>query len=475
MYLQECTIRNIKCFEEIKLDFRNLDGSPRLWNVIIGENGTGKTTLLQAIAIALLGEKAASVLLPRPTGWVRQGAAVGEIEATILPDSGDVEGAPGNTPGSQRPSKPMKARYALLEQSQELDKHFYEGPTIVERHARDRSRLQRIQRQMTFGWFAAGYGPYRRLGGGSRDASQIAEFENREARFVTLFREDAALTQTIQWLMDLDNGRRDNSNQGHQRYCEMLLDQITNVLNSRLLPDEVQLKEINSRGVFFERPGGSEVALSDLSDGYRAMLSLAIDLLRHLTQAFNDLRQHTSSWLEYVNGVVLIDELDAHLHPTWQREIGHWFRDTFPRLQFIVATHSPFIAQAADENGLFVLQRQTDDADRPADGVGVFTEQASVKGWRADQILAILFDTPSLYEPETEQKLREYARLKVDADNGLLGPQELERLSKLQQWIDTHIAPSGDTAAEMALSRHLRDRALELSRKFREEAARDSC
>lgn len=56
MYLERCTVRNIKCFEDISLDFRNPDGSTRLWNVLIGENGTGKTTLLQAIAIALMGE-----------------------------------------------------------------------------------------------------------------------------------------------------------------------------------------------------------------------------------------------------------------------------------------------------------------------------------------------------------------------------------------------------------------------------------
>ena len=46
-------------------------------------------------------------------------------------------------------------------------------------------------------------------------------------------------------------------------------------------------------------------------------------------------------------GVVLIDEVDAHLHPTWQRRIGLWFREHFPKLQFIVSTHSPLICQAA--------------------------------------------------------------------------------------------------------------------------------
>jgi hypothetical protein len=53
--------------------------------------------------------------------------------------------------------------------------------------------------------------------------------------------------------------------------------------------------------------------------------------------------------------VVLIDEVDAHLHPEWQREIGFWLKRHFPKVQFIVTTHSPLILQAADPNGLFVL------------------------------------------------------------------------------------------------------------------------
>lgn len=68
MYLTQFTVRQVKGFADVTLDFQQPDGSIRLWNVIIGENGTGKTTLLQAIAMALAGEKAASVLLPRPSG-----------------------------------------------------------------------------------------------------------------------------------------------------------------------------------------------------------------------------------------------------------------------------------------------------------------------------------------------------------------------------------------------------------------------
>ncbi|WP_437761125.1 AAA family ATPase [Sorangium sp. So ce281] len=58
-----------------------------------------------------------------------------------------------------------------------------------------------------------------------------------------------------------------------------------------------------------------------------------------------------------VPGVVLIDEIDAHLHPTWQRRVGRWFREHFPRIQFIVTTHSPLICQAAKPGSVFRLPR----------------------------------------------------------------------------------------------------------------------
>ena len=56
-----------------------------------------------------------------------------------------------------------------------------------------------------------------------------------------------------------------------------------------------------------------------------------------------------------VPGVVLIDEIDAHLHPTWQRRIGFWFRKHFPNIQFIVTTHSPLICQAAEVGSVWHL------------------------------------------------------------------------------------------------------------------------
>ena len=74
------------------------------------------------------------------------------------------------------------------------------------------------------------------------------------------------------------------------------------------------------------------------------------DLLRHLAAEFGHAKVFPRKAADVVPlpGVVLIDEPDAHLHPTWQQRIGEWFKKTFPNVQFIVTTHSPIVCQAAD-------------------------------------------------------------------------------------------------------------------------------
>ena len=435
------------------LDFKRPDGSIRRWNVIIGENGTGKTTLLQLMAMALAGQKAASVLLPRPIGWVRTGAQRAEIKATILPTfaqrDAEINGAP------------IQAKYAIIEGDSEDSES--DGPSILELPGSARSRLLKLP-----SWFAAGYGPFRRLSGCSSQAARLAKTNSREARFVTLFREDAALIHCEQWLKDLDYARLDSNDTERQQHSATLLESVRDTINNYLLPPGVSLESINPRGVYFRTPYGTQIALSDLSDGYRAMLALSIDLLRHLSRSYEKWILQSSEWLRHVTGVVLIDELDTHLHPTWQREISFWLKERFPRLQFIVATHSPFVPQAADEGGLYVLRRPPN-----ANAVEVFVDEPYVRGWRADQILSILFDTPGMYDPDTERRLREYACLKVLAEMGQLAASQAQTLANLQAWVKRHLAPPGSTYAQMEHARHVQTRAQELSQLFREQTSND--
>ena len=146
--------------------------------------------------------------------------------------------------------------------------------------------------------------------------------------------------------------------------------------------------------------GGQKVPTVSLSDGYRSVLALAGDLIWRLILAFPD---SSDPLLE--NGVVLIDELDIHLHPKWQRMVPGVLRETFPRLQFFVATHSPLVAAGAGDDALtlrFNFQ----------DGQSTVEKVENIAAMNVDRILeSEAFGLLSAYSPQTEKKVRRYDEL----------------------------------------------------------------
>ena len=98
--------------------------------------------------------------------------------------------------------------------------------------------------------------------------------------------------------------------------------------------------------------------------------------------------------------------------------------------------------------------------------VGVEHDERSFRGWRVDQILAILFDTPSLYDLDTEDLLREHARLKVLSDMGQLPSEKRHRFAELEMWVEQNQAPPGNSQREMEDYRDLQRRIHALSEIF---------
>ena len=98
---------------------------------------------------------------------------------------------------------------------------------------------------------------------------------------------------------------------------------------------------------------GSE--FSQLSDGERGILALVLDLTRRLAQA----NPHLDDPAAEAEAVVLIDEIDLHLHPTWQRTIMAYLSERFPRTQFVVTAHSPLVVQAASDANIASVDSRT--------------------------------------------------------------------------------------------------------------------
>ncbi len=185
----------------------------------------------------------------------------------------------------------------------------------------------------------------------------------RAAAHLSVFGEDVALTEAINWLKDLHikNLERNQSTSSGNSTDASILESLKSFLNEGgLLPHGSKLDSISSEGIFFIDGNGSRIDVTQMSDGYRSILSLTFELIRQLVRAYGPQAVFKNfekeKYLIDLPGVVLIDEVDAHLHPTWQARIGEWFTGVFPQIQFIVTTHSPLICRAAERGTIWRLK-----------------------------------------------------------------------------------------------------------------------
>jgi hypothetical protein len=216
------------------------------------------------------------------------------------------------------------------------------------------------------------------------------------------------------------------------------------MLRDDLMPNRINVDRVDSDGLWLKDRNGVQLAWGEMSDGYRAATALLADILRHLIGTYGQegLAEKNAEGKMVVkrSGVVLIDEIDAHLHPEWQREIGFWLKQHFPRIQFLVTTHSPLVCQAADANGLFVLPEPGSDAKPRALSK---EEYEQVIASRPDTILlSAAFGLENTRSPRAVAGRAEFARLEAKKRaGGKLSPKEKERAEQLQLFA----APEAET------------------------------
>ena len=120
---------------------------------------------------------------------------------------------------------------------------------------------------------------------------------------------------------------------------------------SRFLPEFSNLRVNDNGNQLLIDCGGSTVAVRQMSDGERGILALVLDLTRRLFQANPEMDDPVAE----AEVVVLIDEIDLHLHPVWQRQIVQKLTETFPSCQFIATTHSPQVIGEVEHNQIHIM------------------------------------------------------------------------------------------------------------------------
>lgn len=428
MYIDTVTLKNVKGFEGLEFSLARGNGQYAGWTVFTGDNGAGKSTLLKAIAVALTGKDTARSLQPSFHRWIREGVGEHEakIELMVAPERGvDVFSGGGNTGYKNFPAT-ITLKNQGKETSVEIPEAVKNKKTLAQRG---------LWSADTHGWFSCGYGPFRRVFGASPEATRLMVGPTTE-RFVTMFQEAASLYEVDQWLRNLSHKKLEGKT-AESEQLNLLLE----ILRDDLMPNQITIDRVDSDGLWLKDRNGLQLAWSEMSDGYRAALALLADILRHLINAYGieGLTERSEDGKLRItrSGVVLIDEIDAHLHPEWQREIGFWLKRHFPKIQFLVTTHSPIICQAADKNGLFVLPEPGSDAKPRA---LTQEEYNKVIASRPDTILlTAAFGLQNTRSPRAVEGRAEFAKLQAKKRaGGSLTPEEKMRLPQLELFAATN-------------------------------------
>jgi predicted ATP-binding protein involved in virulence len=314
------------------------------FTLIVGENGVGKTSVLWALRVLLshmlarLMRKPAKRLLFQPEditrGWpylraeVAVGLDPGGTTATCIAQKNLARFVPSpdedGRPREHAVDTPDRYEVSVATSASSRRRRGVNAPLVVYYSAHRSLALYR------------GASKARAAGGlGAAYAEALEERELRLGEAALLWRKEAVLEET--------DGRPARANHAVEQALPAFLGDFRNLRvegteKPRLVVDK----------------GGTTLDLSQLSDGERGLLAVLIDLTRRLAQA-NPAHEHPA---HDAQAIVLIDELDLHMHPRWQREIVSRLTATFPKCQFVTTTHSPQIISEVQPERLLLLRQE---------------------------------------------------------------------------------------------------------------------
>jgi uncharacterized protein (TIGR02646 family) len=334
--IERIEIKNFKGIGSLDIVIPKEQGNFESWLLLLGENGVGKSSVLQAIAIALIGQRYRDKIGLKASDILRKDQKEGSVSVFFK--------------GKRVP----------------ISIDFSESSNIIN------------GRKNNSAGCIIGYGATRLM----ENKRLKAEDAKSSVRIGNLFDPTIALHNANKWLTKLDKVSFDYAARTLKKL--LLLDDDDIILKSQDTADTVLVqhnKKVNT--------------IEQMSDGYKAVIALAVDIMQTL--------QRQGTTMEEAKGIVLIDEIEAHLHPRWQMRIVKRFRDVFPYVQFIVTSHEPLCLRGMLKNETVVMRR---DENRDVEYI---TDLPSPEDLKVEQLLTSeFFGLNSTTDPEVEDLFNEY-------------------------------------------------------------------
>ena len=330
------SLKSFRSFDDFEINCEKDKSSLYQWTVLLGNNNTGKTSILKAIAN----------LRPIMAKFHNK------------KDEAEYNTVPANfkriKDSTQEPTDDFTIECKLT--NDEIQHWMYSN------------RMCSVDAENKLAsFYIFGYGV-------SRYPSKTSLSEQSCGDCDTLFSNDQRLVNIEEWLMQLDYAAKNNNTLAAKR-----LEKVRELICGNVFPEIANFRfessDSMSNYVLFQTKDGW-FRYTQLGYGYQSMLSWVIDLCKRMFEKYPDSANPLQE-----SAVVLIDEIDLHLHPKWQRDIIAIISNVFKNVQFIVTTHSPLVIQSMNEVNLYVLRRQ---------GEKLIAEHSPItnfSGWTVEEIL----------------------------------------------------------------------------------------
>lgn len=355
MYLEKLKLHNFRCYEKLEIDFN------RQLTVLVGKNGSGKTTVLEAIAIALgtwfVGFNIVNAKgINKRTDPLRKAYQIGatddvqtqfpvEIEAW-----GKIEESKDQilhwkrelyTPTGTMTTKDAKE---IVEYAAEYQKAISEGRTDI------------------YLPMVAYYGTGRLWDYHRQKRTDVFKVSSRTNGYIDCLDGTANVKLMMDWfqIMTINKYQRQEENLESNPELDTVYLAMEKCLTNLSGYSDVKIRYnmgTQELDVYYSEQDKQRmrIPLNQLSDGYKGMISLVADIAYRMATLNPQLGTEV---LSKGDGVVLIDEVDLHLHPAWQQKVIDNLMNIFPKVQFIVSTHAPAIISSVKTDKLRILSNK---------------------------------------------------------------------------------------------------------------------
>ena len=431
IYFLRLEIENVRCFAETQvLDLVDSDNRPARWNLIVGDNGVGKTTLLQCLAWM------------RPAPYFDPDTAKQKgIQPWLLEldkDTPDLERLlrDGASPTALRAEM---VEIPTMDSLRPSTPRIKTGITLdAENNQLADVRLTGNEPEKTVDSFVIFYAANRHMGHQNADKVSKAEPDDLLQTDTTELVDAADVLSRLEY--SALKGNADSKARLESMKCALV--DILPFINTASDIDVRDPEEPGGR-LRFRTPYG-KVPLDGLSLGHRTVTAWVVDLAWRLVKRYPESPKPLEE-----PAVVLIDEIDLHVHPRWQRTIMKQISGHFTNVQFVATTHSPLMVGSMSGVNVAVL-RQTEAGDH----VVIDNEPKVVEGWRVDQILVSLFGLETARSLRVEALMKERERL-LEKNSDTL--QDRSRLREIADELSS--LPTAERAEDLEAMRIIREAA----------------